>query len=1160
MDRRRATSRGRLGSPERPARRGGPWWVGLGLLIAVLMTKPVWAQDEVRNFKMPILTVETGGHHARVRSLLWQDDFTLLSGGEDKVVKVWDFHEDPRLARSIRPMIWRGPAGIIYAMAVSPRPDAQGQSFLAIAGFGIEARRGDITVFRIPGLVRAPTGEIAARMLPPPDDRPEEKGHRNAVSCLAFDPTGRVLASGGADSTIILWDVPGFQPRAVLRGHTGEVRTLAFSPDGSRLASGGADGSLRTWDVATGTPREFRSGNINQPNPINTLAYSPDGRWIVVGLEAPGRLYRFQAQDVAQLPAIQLPTGADQGPVECVAFHPDARVPQLAVSIKSDRSEVPDPMRMSCDVEIRDMLGANVVHRRRVPGLVYALAFSPDGRRLAYAGGPAQAIQVVDPAAPNQPPREIRGAGSTPFDVRFSEDGKVAGFTRESFDPANPPASYEGFDLERREPLTVPRNDLPHGAIPQFQGWTLQRSTDPLVLVAVHANGQLRPFAIDRPLERQAWSSTFIPGTPAHPRATVAVGTESGVAVFDLETGARTRVYAGHSSPVVSLAPSRDGRWLASSSMDQTVLLYPLDGCDTRPPLGASFRPRPDGAWTVESVDRRSFAAAMGLLPADVLVQVGIAWGDDQKKYYNTPAEIDEFFRDLPGLSPYLYTIGIKVRRTMLIPTIGSVAFEATLPTTRRHNPALTLFLGTDREWVLWTPQGYYDTSIEGDARFLGWHINPPFQTSRPTDFVPIGTFADAMNRRDLLDRLWRTGAPDQAAMAPAAGVRAPTVVAAEDQPPRIVFDPIPGGVQLPAHGVLWVVDQPNVQVGLRISASGKSQIGRRRIILDEQPLPRNPNIGPAGELNEVVPLAGLVPNRRVRLAVEANNVAGGKRTETLDLVYRPPARPAGAAALKELAPPAPRLYLLAIGCDRFAGLPSVDYAGHDARALAGWLADHLISADGTRAASQPPQVLDGPKASAQSITEACDHLHELVQKKQVHEHDIVAVVIASHLLTSPDGVVIAASDTAAGNPPRPAFAASDLCEILGQLTDYGCRVVVFLDGVHKLEEPLKNEIKPLVRELQRKRRVITFIASKEGPSGVDRTRQNGLFALGVMRAFEGADLAGSRKDRAGAYTLDQFRTALENEVLNLSGRRQRASCYIPTEVSERTLFAKPRD
>ncbi len=348
--------------------------------------------------------------------------------------------------------------------------------------------------------------------------------------------------------------------------------------------------------------------------------------------------------------------------------------------------------------------------------------------------------------------------------------------------------------------------------------------------------------------------------------------------------------------------------------MDQTVMLYPLDGCDTRAPLGANFRPRPDGAWTVARVEPRSFAAAMGLLPADVLVQVGIGWGKDSKTYYNTPSEIDQFFGLLPRLEPYLYTIGIKVRRTVLIPTLGFITYEVALPTTRRNNPALALFLGTDREWVLWTPQGYYDTSIEGDARFLGWHINPPFRSSRPTDFVPIGTFADAMNRRDVLDRLWTTGVLDRVATAPApaprqapapeAGVRPPTVVAVEDQPPQILFASVQGGLKTPAPGVLWEVDRPDVRLELRISASGKSEIGRRRIFLDERPMPRDPNIEPRSEVKEEVPLNGLVPNRRVRLAVEATNVAGGHRTETIDIIYRPPAK--AVATLAARAPTVP--------------------------------------------------------------------------------------------------------------------------------------------------------------------------------------------------------------------------------------------------------------
>ncbi len=73
-----------------------------------------------------------------------------------------------------------------------------------------------------------------------------------AVTSLAFNQDGSVLASGHADGAISLWDVEHKTALATLRGHALDVTALRFANNGL-LISASADGTIRLWGIAAAT-------------------------------------------------------------------------------------------------------------------------------------------------------------------------------------------------------------------------------------------------------------------------------------------------------------------------------------------------------------------------------------------------------------------------------------------------------------------------------------------------------------------------------------------------------------------------------------------------------------------------------------------------------------------------------------------------------------------------------------------------------------------------------------------------------------------------------------------------------------------------------------------------------------------------------------------
>ena len=77
-------------------------------------------------------------------------------------------------------------------------------------------------------------------------------GHRGAVTSLAVNAANNVIASGGADGAVRIWNLRTVAPTPFLLRHpSGPIRALTLSADGATLVSGG-DYSARIWAAQTG--------------------------------------------------------------------------------------------------------------------------------------------------------------------------------------------------------------------------------------------------------------------------------------------------------------------------------------------------------------------------------------------------------------------------------------------------------------------------------------------------------------------------------------------------------------------------------------------------------------------------------------------------------------------------------------------------------------------------------------------------------------------------------------------------------------------------------------------------------------------------------------------------------------------------------------------
>ncbi len=200
------------------------------------------------------------------------------------------------------------------------------------------------------------------------------------VHDLEFSPDGICLAIE-SNSGLWLYDVATDGAPTLKWKHNSPVDSVAFSPDGRSIVSGNGGCAFR--DAATGV-RIKRGPNYRHPEipeMVKIHAFSPDGRTIAGGGEY--NVYVWDGVSGALKYTWEVELGMlyyHTGELDCLAFSPDGKT--LAAGHRSPRPSVHSSR--SGTIFLRNVVTGELDHELDFSGVPTSLAFSPDGRTLAW--------------------------------------------------------------------------------------------------------------------------------------------------------------------------------------------------------------------------------------------------------------------------------------------------------------------------------------------------------------------------------------------------------------------------------------------------------------------------------------------------------------------------------------------------------------------------------------------------------------------------------------------------------------------------------------------------------------------------------------------------------------------------------------------------------
>lgn len=337
-------------------------------------------------------------------------------------------------------------------------------------------------------------------------------GHQGWINGIAFGPDNRLIVSGSADETVRLWDI--FNRQMVgepLSGNGGAVWSVAVSPNGHEIASGNANGTINLWDVESRQPiGEALSGHNDT---VYGLAYSPDGRVLASGSgDNTIRLWDTQTGDL-----IGEPLAGHRNWVMSVVFSPDG---SLLASTGLDRTII------LWDTRNYEPIGQIDTEHR---DYVRRLAFNDDGSHIASASDD-HTVRIWDVASGDMVGQPLAGHSDAVWGLAFSPDGQT-------LISGGADGEIAVWDANLRVPFTQ----------------TLQGGEDAILSLTFSPDGSLLASA---------------GGNLA------GAGQGNTIRLWNVATTLQETVLSGHEQAVTDVTFSPDGTKIASGSPDRTIRLW----------------------------------------------------------------------------------------------------------------------------------------------------------------------------------------------------------------------------------------------------------------------------------------------------------------------------------------------------------------------------------------------------------------------------------------------------------------------------------------------------------------------------------------------------------------------------------------------------------